>query len=193
MRSTASFVKTRLFFPETACEFEDFSIGCPSNQRLHIISALYGRTSDIVCIPDNSWYMRDLSCTSPTAEDNIKGLCNNKQSCAFIANTVSNEDPCPGTYKYLDVKYQCLLMLGELTVRFKLSNFIMHFGRVFNIAICPMHVINYQAWWCILAFLLRLSKRWEACVWFRRFLLRLHAGWLRRERLPGSYVFWIIK
>jgi hypothetical protein len=113
-----------MVFPEkseTVCEGHGFSIGCPSNQRLHIISALYGRNSEKVCLHNS---MSDLNCKSSTAEDNVKSLCNDKQSCEFTVNTntVSDgKDPCQGTYKYLDVKYQCLLIAGEILDTIKKS------------------------------------------------------------------------
>lgn len=34
--------------------------------------------------------------------------CNNRTQCAVVAGPDVFPDPCPGTYKYLEVQYECV-------------------------------------------------------------------------------------
>lgn len=34
--------------------------------------------------------------------------CNNRTQCAVVAGPDAFPDPCPGTYKYLEVQYECV-------------------------------------------------------------------------------------
>lgn len=34
--------------------------------------------------------------------------CNNRTQCVVVAGSDAFPDPCPGTYKYLEVQYDCV-------------------------------------------------------------------------------------
>ncbi|XP_016086891.1 adhesion G protein-coupled receptor L3-like, partial [Sinocyclocheilus grahami] len=38
----------------------------------------------------------------------VELLCNNRTQCAVVAGPDAFPDPCPGTYKYLEVQYECV-------------------------------------------------------------------------------------
>lgn len=81
------------------------TITCPTG-IIFIEKAIFGRTKDSsVCFhPD----INDTNCTSTKSEAIIKRKCDGESEC--IINVNNNElggDPCPGTYKYLEVNFIC--------------------------------------------------------------------------------------
>ena len=46
-------------------------------------------------------------CESDKSLDRVNDLCDDQESCKVQASNRIFGDPCPGTYKYLEVKYQC--------------------------------------------------------------------------------------
>ena len=45
--------------------------------------------------------------------------CNNRTQCAVVAGPDVFPDPCPGTYKYLEVQYECVPYSTYASVRLK--------------------------------------------------------------------------
>ena len=46
-------------------------------------------------------------CESDKSLNQVNDLCEDKESCKVQASNSIFGDPCPGTYKYLEVNYQC--------------------------------------------------------------------------------------
>ncbi|KAG7265439.1 hypothetical protein CRUP_038710 [Coryphaenoides rupestris] len=42
------------------------------------------------------------------SDDSGDNQCNNRTQCAVVAGPDVFPDPCPGTYKYLEVQYECV-------------------------------------------------------------------------------------
>ncbi|XP_073767739.1 adhesion G protein-coupled receptor L2b.1 isoform X6 [Danio rerio] len=72
-----------------------------------IETANYGRTDNKICDAD-PFQMDNINCYLPDAYKIVSQRCNNRTQC--VVNTGSDvfPDPCPGTYKYLEVQYECV-------------------------------------------------------------------------------------
>lgn len=85
------------------CEGEGSTpIECSTS--IHIISAVYGRTDEATC---PSSHIKTSQCLDDHALSMIRQLCENKKSCHVNANNDLYGDPCPGTYKYLNITFHC--------------------------------------------------------------------------------------
>ena len=81
---------------------------CPVG-RISVNFKNHGRTSPYseVC-PYDAAYDEDLNCyTDPTKLDVVNRLCQGEQSCHVTYAEISPGDPCNGTYKYFEARYQC--------------------------------------------------------------------------------------
>uniref|UniRef100_A0A673CFG2 Adhesion G protein-coupled receptor L2a n=2 Tax=Sphaeramia orbicularis TaxID=375764 RepID=A0A673CFG2_9TELE len=72
-----------------------------------IESANYGRTDDKICDAD-PFQMENINCYLPDAYKIMSQRCNNRTQCIVITGSDVFPDPCPGTYKYLEVQYECV-------------------------------------------------------------------------------------
>ena len=72
---------------------------------INVESANYGRTQKGIC-PHT--HMSDTDCYSSNALNIVKNHCHGQTSCDIFASNGIFGDPCYGTYKYLDVKYDCV-------------------------------------------------------------------------------------
>lgn len=72
-----------------------------------IETANYGRTDDKICDAD-PFQMENINCYLPDAYKIISQRCNNRTQCVVITGSDVFPDPCPGTYKYLEVQYECV-------------------------------------------------------------------------------------
>ncbi|XP_056318452.1 LOW QUALITY PROTEIN: adhesion G protein-coupled receptor L3-like [Danio aesculapii] len=52
--------------------------------------------------------MENTRCYLPDAYKIMSQRCNNRTQCAVVAGPDAFPDPCPGTYKYLEVQYECV-------------------------------------------------------------------------------------
>ena len=79
-------------------------------QYIKIVSANYGRTDANIC--NGSPYCKSSQeefkkkCYSDQFEY-FYAKCTGKNMCSAIASNSVFGDPCVGTFKYLDVQYQC--------------------------------------------------------------------------------------
>ncbi|XP_062569223.1 L-rhamnose-binding lectin CSL3-like [Saccostrea cucullata] len=89
---------------EIACEGQTLSLSCPRGQSINITYANYGRTNPYVCFAGNS---QNLPCLSNTAYREVRRTCQGQNQCFISASDSIFGDPCPDTYKYLDVDYEC--------------------------------------------------------------------------------------
>uniref|UniRef100_A0A4W4EMH5 SUEL-type lectin domain-containing protein n=1 Tax=Electrophorus electricus TaxID=8005 RepID=A0A4W4EMH5_ELEEL len=91
---------------ELSCESYPIELRCPGTDVIMIESANYGRTDDKICDSDPA-QMENTRCYLPDAYKIMGFRCNNRTQCAVVAGPDVFPDPCPGTYKYLEVQYEC--------------------------------------------------------------------------------------
>ncbi|MBN3289325.1 AGRL1 protein, partial [Polypterus senegalus] len=89
---------------ELACEGYPIELRCPGSDVIMIENANYGRTDDKICDAD-PFQMENVQCYLPDA---FKIICNNRTQCVVVAGSDVFPDPCPGTYKYLEIQYECV-------------------------------------------------------------------------------------
>lgn len=83
------------------------TITCPAG-IIFIETAIYGRTEDDSVCPDPAIKDTYNKCTSTESQAIIKSKCDGKSECRInVVNYELGGDPCPGTYKYLEVNFKC--------------------------------------------------------------------------------------
>ncbi|XP_041126401.1 adhesion G protein-coupled receptor L2-like isoform X10 [Polyodon spathula] len=92
---------------ELSCEGYPIDLRCPGSDVIMIESANYGRTDDKICDAD-PFQMENVNCYLPDAYKIMSHRCNNRTQCVVITGSDVFPDPCPGTYKYLEVQYECV-------------------------------------------------------------------------------------
>ncbi|XP_057716025.1 L-rhamnose-binding lectin SML-like isoform X2 [Corythoichthys intestinalis] len=89
-----------------ACEMSLAHLYCGFDHVIQVYGADYGRRDENVCAykrqPQRT---KNKECLHPT--DIVAKRCNGKSSCSISASNRVFGDPCPGTYKYLEVAYTC--------------------------------------------------------------------------------------
>ncbi|XP_078360480.1 L-rhamnose-binding lectin CSL3-like isoform X1 [Oculina patagonica] len=92
---------------KTICENQKATISCPNGGNIKVIEASYGRHNLYQC-PSTAPSVENTDCHSFFSLPVAQRDCENKPSCELYAsNSVFGHDPCPGTYKYLEVKFKC--------------------------------------------------------------------------------------
>ncbi|CAB1334487.1 unnamed protein product, partial [Coregonus sp. 'balchen'] len=90
------------------CEGSDVLLECDDG-TIQIHSANYGRRDQLVCSfnhPDNQ--LANTNCLNQsTTASKLSERCDGKSQCDVLASNSLYGDPCVGTYKYLDVAYNC--------------------------------------------------------------------------------------
>uniref|UniRef100_A0A8C6TKF9 Adhesion G protein-coupled receptor L1a n=1 Tax=Neogobius melanostomus TaxID=47308 RepID=A0A8C6TKF9_9GOBI len=89
-----------------ACEGYPIELRCPGSDVIMIETANYGRTDDKICDAD-PFQMENTQCYLPDAFKIMSLRCNNRTQCVVVAGSDVFPDPCPGTYKYLEIQYEC--------------------------------------------------------------------------------------
>ncbi|XP_017281122.1 adhesion G protein-coupled receptor L1 isoform X1 [Kryptolebias marmoratus] len=92
---------------ELACEGYPIELRCPGSDVVMVETANYGRTDDKICDADPS-QMENTQCYLPDALKIMSQRCNNRTQCVVVAGVDVFPDPCPGTYKYLEIQYECV-------------------------------------------------------------------------------------
>ncbi|XP_041446251.1 adhesion G protein-coupled receptor L2 isoform X16 [Xenopus laevis] len=92
---------------ELACEGYPIDLRCPGSDVIMVESANYGRTDDKICDAD-PFQMENTDCHLPDAYKIMSQRCNNRTQCVVVTGSDVFPDPCPGTYKYLEVQYECV-------------------------------------------------------------------------------------
>ena len=85
------------------------NISCPHKETIKVEFANYGRTApDHEVCPYGLYHKDATNCARDmTIYTNIaRNTCDGKQSCTVEKLTYIS-DPCQGTYKYLEVHYDC--------------------------------------------------------------------------------------
>ncbi|XP_012280589.1 latrophilin Cirl isoform X2 [Orussus abietinus] len=91
-----------------ACEGKTLEIQCNQGELIHLIRANYGRFSITICNEhgDTEW---SVDCMSPKSFRVLYNECNERRSCSVdVHSGIFEEDPCPGTRKYVEAQYYCL-------------------------------------------------------------------------------------
>ncbi|XP_022240202.1 latrophilin Cirl-like, partial [Limulus polyphemus] len=91
-----------------ACEGRDLRITCEEGHLIKLIRANYGRFSISICNEQGAldW---SVKCTSRRSYHVMQERCNLASSCGLNITSAIFGDPCPGTHKYLEVHYRCVL------------------------------------------------------------------------------------
>ncbi|XP_062916822.1 protein eva-1 homolog C isoform X2 [Mobula hypostoma] len=93
-----------------ACDGAQFSISCPPQTTISVLSAFYGRRvpSEHLCWSTGNTSAESTNCAALTATPKVYDECQELPSCQFLVNSrVFGPDPCPGTSKYLIVSFKC--------------------------------------------------------------------------------------
>uniref|UniRef100_A0A672KKV8 Adhesion G protein-coupled receptor L1-like n=1 Tax=Sinocyclocheilus grahami TaxID=75366 RepID=A0A672KKV8_SINGR len=98
---------------ELACEGYPIELRCPGSDVIMIETANYGRTDDKICDAD-PFQMENVQCYQPDAFKIMSHRCNNRTQCVVVAGADVFPDPCPGTYKYLEIQYEFFVCPGTL-------------------------------------------------------------------------------
>ena len=85
----------QLLCPQVGSQVDVISVTC----------ANYGRTNEWTC-PHT--HVSDTFCYTSNALNIVRHHCHGETSCDILASNNIFGDPCYGTYKYLDVKYDCV-------------------------------------------------------------------------------------
>lgn len=85
------------------CENYEMTLTCQTG-IIFIEKAIYGRTEDERVCPHKN--ILNTNCTSTKSENIVKEQCNGKSECNIPVKF--NDDPCPNTYKYLEVTFICI-------------------------------------------------------------------------------------
>ena len=93
-------------WPVIICENHKGIISCPKGKIIDVLNATYGRLDQQTCPHP---LITSTNCRSSNSLKHVQDKCNRKTSCELDASESEfNDDPCYGTYKYLEVKYRCL-------------------------------------------------------------------------------------
>uniref|UniRef100_A0A668A189 SUEL-type lectin domain-containing protein n=1 Tax=Myripristis murdjan TaxID=586833 RepID=A0A668A189_9TELE len=90
---------------ELACEGYPIELRCPGSDVVMVETANYGRTDDKICDAD-PFQMENTQCYLPDALKIMAQRCVSV-CCVVVAGVDVFPDPCPGTYKYLEIQYEC--------------------------------------------------------------------------------------
>lgn len=81
------------------------TITCPTG-IIFIEEAMFGRTKNSSVCTDPRIF--DTNCTSTESKAIIKSKCDGESECSIdVENGKLGGDPCPGTFKYLEVNFIC--------------------------------------------------------------------------------------
>ena len=118
------------------CEHDIFNLTCGTNNIISVTSVMYGRQNYSIC-PHVSVQSNESFCECDDSLEVVQRSCNGRQSCAIEAsNNVFSGDPCPNTYKYLEIKYTCINGMYSVHYRkiyfvlFRRSNLSIFIGKV---------------------------------------------------------------
>ena len=89
-----------------ACQEEKLRLRCEESYVIRVYAANYGRLEPgtSICPSKN---ISTLNCKAPNVLLKMTSKCANRRRCTVKADNTMFGDPCPGTFKYLDVIYGC--------------------------------------------------------------------------------------
>ncbi|OWF53527.1 L-rhamnose-binding lectin CSL3 [Mizuhopecten yessoensis] len=83
------------------CEGDEKIITC--DRGIEVVSARYGRFDRVTCLHTA---MSKVGCFDEVLAK-ILSKCEGKATCALSPSNTEYGDPCPGTFKYLKVQFNC--------------------------------------------------------------------------------------
>ncbi|XP_002730587.1 rhamnose-binding lectin-like [Saccoglossus kowalevskii] len=84
-----------------------------SDKIIHINTANYGRTDGASTCPHT--HVSDTDCHSPTSLSVVQTYCEGRSFCSVpLEGATFGPDPCHGTYKYLEVDYECVTPIPDV-------------------------------------------------------------------------------
>ena len=88
------------------CEGSSLELECEEGAVISLVRANYGRFSIAICNAhgNTDW---SVNCMSPRTLRVIRARCQGAQTCQVPVDSTIFGDPCPGTYKYIEVHYSC--------------------------------------------------------------------------------------
>ena len=89
-----------------ACEDTTLNITCGQDLYLDVIRANYGRFSITICNQHGNTDWK-VDCQAGRTLRAMQARCSNKNQCIVPVQSSIFGDPCPGTYKYIEVHYAC--------------------------------------------------------------------------------------
>jgi len=101
----------RSYYLAYACERTELEVKCEEGRKIAIVHAMYGRQNMRQCnegqTATDAW---STFCAAPQRRTHyiIKSRCNGMEECLIPAVNEMFGDPCPNTYKYLEVYYSCI-------------------------------------------------------------------------------------
>uniref|UniRef100_A0A8C7TTY7 SUEL-type lectin domain-containing protein n=1 Tax=Oncorhynchus mykiss TaxID=8022 RepID=A0A8C7TTY7_ONCMY len=119
---------------ELSCESYPIELRCPGTDVIMIDSANYGRTDDKICDSDPA-QMENTRCYLPDAYKIMSLRCNNRTQCVVVAGPDVFPDPCPGTYKYLEVQYELRVCPLQYVLHFTYYTVLYYYTAV---RVCPL-------------------------------------------------------
>lgn len=89
------------------CEGGKLELRCPDG-KISIHEAVFGRTEGGNVCPHPQ--IKSTDCQSASSLTEVRSKCDGQKSCSItVSNGVFGGDPCPGTYKYLEVTFTCVV------------------------------------------------------------------------------------
>ncbi|XP_078574026.1 L-rhamnose-binding lectin ELEL-1-like [Branchiostoma floridae x Branchiostoma japonicum] len=86
------------------CEHQTLSLTCIPGLTVQVSHALYGRTQHGLCAGP----VYTTNCRSPSSLSTVRNYCQGRRTCSVPASNGVFGDPCVGTFKYLEVTFQCI-------------------------------------------------------------------------------------
>ena len=99
----------------TICEHDKVIIRCVIGGHIRVVAASYGRHDRTTC-SHPSCHSCPTSCHSAYSLATVKSRCDHKTNCELHASNRVFGDPCFGTFKYLEVKFQCDQTISQETI-----------------------------------------------------------------------------
>ena len=91
------------------CEHSYLTLNCQQDHGIKIIYANYGRfvPSSVFC-PYHTTHNDRTDCIASNSQTIVQKQCDGGQTCRVFASNSVFGDPCPNTYKYLEIEFECL-------------------------------------------------------------------------------------
>uniref|UniRef100_A0A8P4K6Y8 SUEL-type lectin domain-containing protein n=1 Tax=Dicentrarchus labrax TaxID=13489 RepID=A0A8P4K6Y8_DICLA len=100
----------------TTCEGNHVHRLSCDNGVISVQTVLYGRTDSVTCSEGKpQQQISNTDCSLTNTEDVLKRRCDGKRVCELNSNIFGASDPCRGTYKYLQTKYNCFPAVHQVT------------------------------------------------------------------------------
>ncbi|XP_028296657.1 L-rhamnose-binding lectin CSL1-like [Gouania willdenowi] len=93
------------------CQQSKTELYCEGSQVIKILRANYGRTDESVCSYSAPYSESpNTACSGPSALKVMRERCDGKKSCSVRSSNHVFANPCPGTRKYLEYAYSCVVL-----------------------------------------------------------------------------------